>query len=53
MYSILNSSLDMLLLHKENVENQLRSLKQHVAAKKDALVPLLHDDIEPPPVGLD
>ena len=31
MYSILNSSLDMLLLHKSNVDKQLDSLKQHIA----------------------
>jgi SMC interacting uncharacterized protein involved in chromosome segregation len=38
MYNLLISSLDMLSLHKENVETQLRGLKTHCEAKRDALM---------------
>lgn len=45
MYAHLVSSLDMLTLHKETVEKQLASLKQHAASKLDLLRPLLVDEI--------
>ena len=45
MYLHLVSSLDMLALHKENVEKQLASLKQHCAAKMEMLQPLLVDEV--------
>ena len=34
----------MLALHKETVEKQLAGLKQHCAAKMDALAPLLDEE---------
>ena len=37
MYSQLISTMDMLTLHKENMENQLLGLKKHCAGKMDAL----------------
>lgn len=37
IYSQLNSSLDMLLMHKDEVEKSLTSLKEHCAAKMDVL----------------
>ena len=37
MYSQLVSSIDMLTLHKENIENQLAGLKKHCSAKMDQL----------------
>ena len=43
MYSQLVSCLDMLTLHKENLETQLGGLKKHCAAKSESLAPLLGD----------
>ena len=44
IYNQLVSALDMLALHKETVEKQLAGLKQHCAAKMDALAPLLDEE---------
>lgn len=44
MYSQLVSSIDMLTLHKENIENQLLGLKKHCGAKMDSLNQSLRDE---------
>lgn len=41
MYNQLVSSLDLLTMHKDNVESQMRRLKDHIGAKVDQLGPLL------------
>ena len=41
MYNQLVSALDMLMLHKEHIDNQLKSLKTHCASKMEMLAPLL------------
>ena len=43
MYSQLVSSIDMLTLHKEDVENQLDGLKKYCKEKEEALAPLLDE----------
>ena len=44
MYAQLVSSIDMLFVHKDNVEKQLASLEAHCASKKEMLQPLLVDE---------
>ena len=44
MYSQLVSSIDMLTLHKENIEHQLARLKKHCTVKMDVLPPQAHQN---------
>ena len=43
IYNQLVSSIDMLTLHKEDVENQLDGLKKYCKEKEEALAPLLDE----------